>query len=53
MTKPKAKPDDPEQFARFKKAAKEVGVDEMGEAFERAFKKIVPEKRKATEGSCA
>ena len=43
--KPKAggaegKTTDPEQFARFLEAAREVGVDETGEAFERAFGKV-------------
>ena len=42
MTKPKPKPDDPEQFARFKNAAKEAGLDETGEALDRAMSKIVP-----------
>ena len=45
VTKPKPKPDDPEQFARFKEAAKEAGVDESGERLDAAFKKIVPAKR--------
>ncbi len=44
--KPKPKPDDPEQFARFKEAVKALGVDESSEAFERAFEKVVPEKAK-------
>ena len=51
MTKPVPKPDDPEQFARFKKAAKEAGLDETGERFDQAFKKIVPEKRPAPKGN--
>ncbi|HEV7264158.1 MAG TPA: hypothetical protein VGN83_04475 [Falsiroseomonas sp.] len=31
---------DPEQFARFLEAAREAGVDETGEAFERAFRRV-------------
>ncbi len=41
---PKPKPDDATQSARFVEAAKAAEVDETGEAFERAFKTIVPEK---------
>ncbi|HXQ10114.1 MAG TPA: hypothetical protein VN805_03850 [Caulobacteraceae bacterium] len=33
-------PDDPKQSARFIEAAKAVGVDESGDAFDKAFKKI-------------
>lgn len=44
MTKPKPRPDNPEQSARFIEAAKAAQVDETGEAFERAFKRIVPPK---------
>lgn len=33
-----------EQSRRFKEAARELGADESGETFERAFKKIVPAK---------
>lgn len=32
--------DDPEQSRRFAEAARELGPDETGEAFDRAFKKI-------------
>ncbi|WP_156928567.1 hypothetical protein [Bradyrhizobium sp. th.b2] len=41
--KKKAKPKltDKEQSERFKQAARELGVDETGEEFEKAFKKIV------------
>jgi hypothetical protein len=45
---PKKKPPDPgekPQWERFVEAAKEVGFDESGEEFERAFKRIVPERR--------
>jgi hypothetical protein len=40
--KKKAKPKltDKEQSERFKEAARRLGVDESGEAFEKAFKKI-------------
>lgn len=34
-----------EQSQRFKEAAKELGADESGEMFERAFKRIVPPKK--------
>jgi hypothetical protein len=39
--KPKPKPDDPEQFKRFIKTAREVEVDESPEAIDRAFNKVV------------
>lgn len=45
VTKPKPKPDNPAQSQRFIDAAKEAGVDDTGEAFDKAFKKIVPERR--------
>jgi hypothetical protein len=35
---------DPMQIQRFKDTARELGADESGETFERAFKKIVPPK---------
>ena len=38
------KPDDPEQSKRFVEAAREIEADESGEAFRRAFEKIVPPK---------
>ena len=45
--KPKRKPPKPQaaskaQHARFVKAAREIGANETGEEFERAFRKIVP-----------
>jgi hypothetical protein len=43
--KRKPKADDPAQFARFKEAAKEVGLEKTGDALERAFSRVVPEKR--------
>ena len=44
--KKKAKPklSDKEQSERFKEAARELGVDETGEHFERAFKKLAQAK---------
>jgi hypothetical protein len=47
--KPKRKPPKPQaaskaQQARFVKAAREMGADETGKEFERAFRKIVPPK---------
>jgi hypothetical protein len=37
-------PDDPEQSKRFVEAARQIEADESGEAFRRAFEKIVPPK---------
>jgi hypothetical protein len=45
--KSKRKPDDPEQYKRFLEAAKKAGADESEEGADRAFKKIVPQKRDA------
>ena len=44
--KKKAKPKltDKEQSERFKKTARELGVDESGRAFEKALKKLVQPK---------
>jgi hypothetical protein len=39
--KPKPKLTDKEQSERFKETARELGVDESGEEFERSFEKIV------------
>lgn len=33
---------DKEQSERFKETAREIGADESGKEFERAFKKLVP-----------
>ena len=41
---PAPKPDDPEQSKRFIEAARQIEADESGEAFRRAFEKIVPSK---------
>jgi hypothetical protein len=43
----KGKTTDPEQFAQFLEAARQAGVDETGEAFERAFERITAPKRPA------
>jgi hypothetical protein len=42
--KPKPKPDDPAQSKRFIETAREIGADADAEAFDRAFKKVVPDK---------
>jgi hypothetical protein len=44
--KPKPAPDDPEQSKRFIEIARERETDESREAFDKAFKKIVPPKEK-------
>jgi hypothetical protein len=43
--KPKKPKDNRTQSERFTDTAKELGADESGEAFERAFKKVVPPRR--------
>jgi hypothetical protein len=45
--KPELTPE--EQFKRFKEAAKEAGVTESEEEFQRAFKKVVRQKKKREE----
>ena len=40
-----------EQFERFVEAVREHEVDESGKEFERAFKKVVPQKRAQAPGS--
>ncbi|GIK50115.1 MAG: hypothetical protein KJZ75_01255 [Hyphomonadaceae bacterium] len=43
MPKKKDPPEDPkQQHERFKEAAREIGADESGKAFERTFGKVVP-----------
>jgi hypothetical protein len=42
--KPKPKKRDIAQSQRFKEAARAIGADESGQAFDRAFRKIVPPK---------
>ena len=46
--RPKIRRTDPKQSARFIKAAKELGLDQSGEAFERAMDQIVPKKPKGS-----
>jgi hypothetical protein len=48
---PKRKMTKTEQFERFKEAAQKHGVDETGQAFERAFRRIAPPKWRSNEGS--
>jgi hypothetical protein len=43
----KIKRTDPKQSARFIRAAKELRLDESGEAFERAMDTLAPQKRKS------
>jgi hypothetical protein len=43
--KPTKKMTQAEQSERFKETARNLGADESGEAFRRAFEKIVPPKR--------
>jgi len=47
--KPAPKSDDPEQSKRFIETAEEVGADTDDAALERAFKKIAPQKRDASQ----
>jgi len=42
--KRKAEPDDAAQSARFVESAKQLGVDETGEAFKRALDTLLPPK---------
>jgi hypothetical protein len=42
--KPKPKLTDKEQSERFKQTARQLGVDESGEHFEKAFRKITKAK---------
>ena len=44
--RPKGKPDNPAQSARFIKAAKALGVDESGKAFNEAMRTLLKQKRK-------
>ena len=50
--KEKPKPDNPEQSRRFEEKARELGADESGKFFERAFKAVLP-KRKGRSASPA
>jgi hypothetical protein len=45
-TKPKPKPDDPEQSKRFREAAKEVEADLTGTVFDKALDLVVPAEAK-------
>jgi hypothetical protein len=49
---PKAKPSKKDQFERFQETARDLGVDneESAEAFEQAFSKVVPPKRRDQSG---
>jgi hypothetical protein len=44
----KRKVSDKEQYERFRQAARELGTDESEEAFERAFRKIIIDKRRSS-----
>lgn len=46
MESEKRKPDDPEQSKRFIDTAREREADETEEGADKAFKKVVPPKRK-------
>jgi hypothetical protein len=45
--KPAPKPDNPEQYKRFLKTAREVGASEQGDAFDRVLRKVAEEPREA------
>lgn len=45
MPRKQTKPDSEAQKKRFIEKAREIGADESEEAFEKAFKKVVPPKR--------
>jgi hypothetical protein len=47
----KRKPDDPEQSRRFEEKARELGSDESGKRFEKAFKAILPKKKSSAKKS--
>jgi hypothetical protein len=44
--KPKPKLTDTKQSERFIETARELGVDESGKEFEKAFRAVVPERRR-------
>jgi len=44
MSRKQPKPDDEAQKKRFIEKAREIGAHASGKAFDRAFKKLVPEK---------
>jgi hypothetical protein len=45
--KPSAKPDDPAEYKRFLETAKEVEAETDSEAFDKAFKKVVPKPKES------
>jgi hypothetical protein len=49
MPKKQLELSDKEQSERFKETAREIGADESGKEFERAFKKLVPVKKPVKE----
>jgi hypothetical protein len=49
MPRKPTKHDDPEQSKRFMEIAEEVGADTDDAALERAFKKIVPQRKETSE----
>jgi hypothetical protein len=49
--RPKGKPDNPAQSARFIKAAKALGVDESGKTFEEVMRKLAKRKKPPARGS--
>jgi hypothetical protein len=48
MTKKNPTPDNPEQSRRFEEKARELGADESGKRFDKAFKSILPKKKSST-----
>jgi hypothetical protein len=52
-SKSKRKKSGPSQFERFVETAREVGADESGATFERAFEKLVPAKTRPRPGEKA
>lgn len=44
--KPKRKPDDPAQYKRFLEAAEKAEADKTEKGADRAFKRVVPSKKK-------
>lgn len=49
-SKPEAAPKEKTQSERFIEAAREIGVDESGKEFERLFERVVPSRRKPSNG---
>ena len=46
--KPKVKPDNPAQSARFIQAAKKLGLDESGKDFDKAMDKLLPKPKRGS-----